>query len=333
MFQREIKYLGKIISEKGYKDDPINTKAIEKLRESPKTVGDLRKLLGFLGYYRQSIENFSRKAKPIYDILSLPPENVSKSNHKLKKTKEQKSSNEAILWSKDHVNIISAFIEELKSPKTMSYPGFKKPFIVHCDASEKGLGAVLYQEIDGKMKVISYASQPLTPAETNYHLHSGKLEFLALNWSVTETFLDYLYYANEFTVYSDKNPLSYVMSTAKLNATGMRWVSELADFNFKVKYKPGKTRQDCDYLLQNPVENKFSGYTEDTDLDNLKILVNSISNVENTWLTVTAKQPKILETYLNLKPDKELIKIDCETLKYEQLNDRIISPVFEAVYH
>ena len=51
------------MSEKGYKDDPINTEAIEKLREPPKTVGDLRKLPGFLGYYRQSIENFSRKSE------------------------------------------------------------------------------------------------------------------------------------------------------------------------------------------------------------------------------------------------------------------------------
>ena len=55
--------------------------------KTPKTMGDLRKLLGFLGYYRQSIEKFLRKAKPIYDNLSLSPENVSKSNHELKKTK------------------------------------------------------------------------------------------------------------------------------------------------------------------------------------------------------------------------------------------------------
>ena len=59
LFEPEIKYLGKIISEKGYKDDPINTEALEKLREPLKTVGDLQKLLGFLGYYRRSIENFS----------------------------------------------------------------------------------------------------------------------------------------------------------------------------------------------------------------------------------------------------------------------------------
>ena len=208
MFKPEIKYLGKIISEKGYRDDPINTEAIEKLREPPKTVGDLAKLLGFLGYYRQSIENFSRNVKPIYDILFLPPVNVSKSNHKFEKMKGQKSSNKAILWSKDHANIISEFIEELKSPKTMSYPNFTKPFIVYCDGSEKRLGAVLNQEIDGKMKVISYASRTLTPAEKNYHLYSGKLEVLALKWSATEKFWGYLCYANEFTVYSDNNPLS-----------------------------------------------------------------------------------------------------------------------------
>ena len=87
MFKPEIKYLGKIISEKGYKDDPINTEAIEKLRESTKTVGDLQKLWGFLGYYRQSIEKSSQKPKPIYDILSLLSANVSKSNHRFRKTK------------------------------------------------------------------------------------------------------------------------------------------------------------------------------------------------------------------------------------------------------
>ena len=59
----------------------------------------------------------------------------------LKKTKGQKSSSKHILGSKDHANIISEFIEELKSPKARSYPDFTKSFIIHCDASEMGLGA------------------------------------------------------------------------------------------------------------------------------------------------------------------------------------------------
>ena len=118
------------------------------------------------------------------------------------------------------------------------------------------------------MKVISYASQ------TNYHLHSGKLEFLALMWSITEKLREN-YYVNKFTVHPDNNSLPYEMTTAKLNATGMN-VSQLADFNFKVKYRPGKSSQDCDYLSRNPVEDKLSSCTDKTDSDNFKIFVNSV---------------------------------------------------------
>ena len=49
-----------------------------------------------------------------------------------------------------------------------------------------GWGVVLCQNQDGKLKVISYASRTLTPAEKNYHLHSGKLEFVVLKWAITE---------------------------------------------------------------------------------------------------------------------------------------------------
>ena len=63
----------------------------------------------------------------------------------------------------------------------------------------------------------------------------------------------------------------------------------------------------------------------------MTILKNLISNVENNCLTVTAKQPELSESYLNLNPDKETMKIDCKTLKHEQCNDKSISPIFEAI--
>lgn len=71
---------------------------------------------------------------------------------------------------------------------------------------------------------------------------------MALKWAVCERFRDYLYYAPHFVVYTDNNPLTYVLTTAKLNATGHRWVSELADFNFTIKYRPGKKNADADGL-------------------------------------------------------------------------------------
>lgn len=101
--------------------------------------------------------------------------------------------------------------------------------------------------------MIAYGSRTLTAAEWNYHLHSGKLEFLALKWAVTEKFWDYLYYAPTFTVFSDNNPLTYVMSSAKLNATGCRWVAELSDFHFTIQYRPGKENVDADSPSRMPV--------------------------------------------------------------------------------
>ena len=108
------------------------------------------------------------------------------------------------------------------------------------DASNAGLGAVLYQKQGEQLRVISYASRTLTASERNYNYHSGKLEFLALKWAICDQFRDLLLDAPKFTVYTDNNPLTYVMTTAKPNATGQRWVSELADFNFDIKYRPGK---------------------------------------------------------------------------------------------
>ena len=101
----------------------------------------------------------------------------------------------------------------------MAYPNFSDPFILHTDASEVGLGAVLYQRQNGLLRVIAYGSRTLSPAEKNYYLHSGKLEFLALKWAICDQFRDYLYYAPSFTVYTDNNPLTYVLSSAKLNVT------------------------------------------------------------------------------------------------------------------
>lgn len=91
-------------------------------------------------------------------------------------------------------------------------------------------------------------------SEKNYHLHSGKLEFLALTWAVMEKFRDYLYYTPIFTVYSNNNPLTYILPLAKMNATGCQWVSELADYHVTIFYQPGKENVDADSLSRMPVD-------------------------------------------------------------------------------
>ena len=167
---------------------------------------------------------------------------------------EPLASNHRVILTEEHQKRLHMLIHRLTSPPVMAFPDFTKPFVLHTDASQEGLGAVLYQEQDGKLRVFGYASRTLTPSAKNYHMHAGKLEFLALRWAVTEKFRDYLFYATSFTVYTDNNPLTYVLSSAKLSAVGHRWVAELADFNFDIKYRPGKFNIDADMLSCLPLD-------------------------------------------------------------------------------
>lgn len=71
--------------------------------------------------------------------------------------------------------------------------------------------------------------------------------------AVCDKFKDYLFYAPHFTTFTEKNPLTYVLSTAKLNAVGHHWVGQLADFRFDIKYRPGKVNIDADVLSRCPL--------------------------------------------------------------------------------
>ena len=129
-------------------------------------------------------------------------------------------------------------------------PDYSLPFILHTDSSTDALGAVLYQQQGSNkkddMRVIAYASRSLSPSEANYAPH--KLEFLALKWAITDKFKEYLYGENKFEVYTDNNPLTYILTSAKLDACGQRWVAALANFNFTLHYKPGSTNTVADAL-------------------------------------------------------------------------------------
>lgn len=270
LFRLEVRFLGQLVSEAGYRMDPEDIKPVVALKEKvPQTVGEVRQLMGLLGYYRKFIPDFSRRARSLYDLLSdIDSANSNDKKPKGKQKKRgtklkggQKSSREKIVWRDEHHQTLEDLIDCLTSTPVMAYPDYEKPFVLHTDASAQGLGAVLYQkQEDGNLRVIAYGSRSLSPAEKNYHLHSGKLEFLALKWAVVEKFRDFLYYAPHFDVFTDNNPLTYILTSAKLDATRHRWVGELADFNFSLHYKPGKSNTDADVLSRQPLD--FEKYME-----------------------------------------------------------------------
>ena len=233
-FKEEITYLGHLITADGVATDPAKVKTV---REWPKlkTVSDVRSFLGFVGYYRRFIKGFSSIAKPLYQLTKGLESQTKKT---AKKT--------FVKWGEKEEEAFNTLKEACTTAPILAYPNYSLPFILHTDSSTDGLGAVLYQKQEEGTRVIAYASRALTASEANYAPH--KLEFLALKWAVTDKFKEYLYGGNWFEVFTDNNPLTYILSTAKLDACGQRWVAELANFNFTLHYKPGSTNTVADAL-------------------------------------------------------------------------------------
>ena len=119
----------------------------------------------------------------------------------------QLPSSTAVVWNKVQKDALDKLIIATTTMPILNYPDFDQPFILHTDVSEDGLGCILYQQLQGRLRVIGYRNRTHTPAEKNYRLHGNKLEFLCLYWPITDHFRDYLYYAKNFVVYTDNNPL------------------------------------------------------------------------------------------------------------------------------
>ena len=250
-----VNYLGHIISKDGIKTDDKKIECLKKW-PVPTSVDQVRSFLGFTGYYRRFVKGYSKIVKPLTDLLA-GAELKTKKSGKRKMVHKQKWK-----WSITEQAAFTDIITKLCEAPVLAYADFTQPFELRTDASGSGLGAVLYQVQDGKQCVIAYASRGLTKAEKNYPVH--KLEFLALKWAVSKKFHDYLYGA-EFIVKTDNNPLTYVQSTAKLDAASQRWQSELANYDFKIVYLSGKENIEADALSRLPaLQANLIGTDKDT---------------------------------------------------------------------
>ena len=314
LFYNEVSYLGRIISREGYKMDPKNTEAVVSLKKlKPKNVGEVRRLIGLLSVYRRFVPNFSRVAKPIYDLLKGNDAKV-----------KQVRSAKAIQWTSEHQEVAEKLIDVVTSFKVMAYPDFEKTFVLHTDASYDGLGAVLYQNISEEMRVIAYASRTLKAAEVNYH--STKLELLSMKWAITEAFHDYLYHAKGFTVYTNNNPTTYLMTTPKLNATCQRWAAELADYHFDIRYRPGKINIDADSLsrLALDQEGSLKEFSEKVDVGEVKAC---LGRRQRAWISSVTWSKNVIPDIV--KFNKKPFSLD--EMRTSQAKDPSVRRLIELV--
>ena len=235
VFKSEINYLAHHVSQKGVL---LSKKNLESIAQCPPLdmYTKVKSFVGLVGHYRCFIKGFAKIAAPLYDLTS--------GDNKDKKLEHVDLSSEAC-EAFDHLKAAC-----LQAP-ILSFPDFRKPFLLETDASGRGLGAVLSQkQADGRYHPIAYASQVMNETEQRYH--SKKQEFLALKWAVTEQFHEYLSpygkNQNEFVVHTDNNPLTYIFSSANLDVAGQRWVAHLTSYNFSLEYQKGKDNMVADFL-------------------------------------------------------------------------------------
>ena len=238
-FLREIDYLAHHVSKDGIRPSRANVQPILDF-PVPTTYTEIRAFLGLAGHFRRFIEKFTRIARPLAKYLKGEGAN--------KKT-------DKVSISKRAGRAFNRLKYKLVSRPVLCLPDYSKPFRLETDASKFGLGAVLMQlqEHDKKYHPVAYGSRTVKDSESRYH--SSKLEFLALKWAVTEQFKDMLY-GNEFEVVTDNNPLTYVLTTPNLDATGHRWVSSLAGYTFSLRYRKGSDNKAADALSRCPVESR-----------------------------------------------------------------------------
>lgn len=256
--RRSVKFLGHIVCEDGVKTDPSKVQAISDVQEADLMELDgktpsakkIRSFLGMVLYYHHFIEGCSAKAKPLFNLVSEPSTKKRGRGHrpKFKKGLVRLTPSD---WTDGCRQAFESLKYDLVHSVTLAHPDFSAPFILAVDASFDGLGAVLSQLPPGSKiaRPVAFASKTLSHAQLNYPAH--RLEFLALKWAVCEKFSHWLK-GQTFSVWTDNNPLTYILTKPKLDACEQRWVSKLAAYSFGLNYVPGTKNVVADALSREP---------------------------------------------------------------------------------
>ena len=228
--QKELQFLGHIISRDGLKTNPGLVRAVSDF-PVPRTVHDAQRFIGLASYYRKFIPKFSRIARPLHQL-------TCKGAH--------------FAWS---IECSEAF-EELKwrltTAPVLAYPDFQREFVLENDASIEGIGAVLGQSLeDKKIHPVAYASRALSKAEKHYSI--TELETLAVVWAVSH-FHHHLY-GNVVTVFTDHMAVKAVLETPNPTGKHARWWSRVYGRGVKkvhIVYRAGKENLNADALSRCP---------------------------------------------------------------------------------
>ncbi|KMQ84177.1 reverse ribonuclease integrase, partial [Lasius niger] len=221
------KYLGHIVDRHGIRTDPDKVSAITGW-PTPTTLRKVRQFLGVASWYRRFIADFSAIAAPLTRL-----------------------TRKRVRWTEVEEAAFVRLKEALTIAPVLACPDFTRPFMLQTDASTHGLGLVLTQQLSEGERVIAYASRTLNAAERNYS--ATELECLAVIWGIRRM-REYLE-GYRFTVVTDHQALRWLQRLETPTGRLGRWMFELQQHDFDIRYRKGDLNQVADALSRTPEVN------------------------------------------------------------------------------
>ncbi|GBE83863.1 hypothetical protein SCP_0509200 [Sparassis crispa] len=249
----ELLYLGHIISHKGIRPNPEKIKAILTWPR-PQTITQLRGFLNISGYYRKFIRGFAKIASGLYTLLHGHP---------------QKGA--AIEWSEACERAFDTLKTQLTTPPLLVYPVPWRVFVIDSDASGECIGGISQQPIslletsneggeveehddtasdtrfefrDCDLRPITYESRRLTPTEQRYSVQEREMlaiDYLLQKW---HAYIE----GSPIIIRTDHESLKYSLTQKNLGRHLQRFADNIAHFNVKIVYRPGKFQLAADAL-------------------------------------------------------------------------------------
>ncbi|KAK3083689.1 hypothetical protein FSP39_001513 [Pinctada imbricata] len=284
LFQKQVSFLGHIVSADGIQTDPKKIEAVKNW-PTPKTQRHVKSFLGLASYYRRFIKGFAEIARPLHRVC----EKGSKFN-----------------WTDIKHSSFDQLKTALTSPPILAYPVQGKQFILDTDASNTALGAVLSQEQDGKEKVIAYMSKSLSRAEESYCV--TRKELLAVVVALRK-FHSYLY-GQKVLLRTDNAAVSWMRNLKAPTGQVARWLQELGTFDLEVVHRTGRKNGNADALSRSPckscqrqMKNDIEQEGEDEELTDEHICATTCDkSVEGTelWSVTDIRNSQLLDENIKL---------------------------------
>ena len=229
-FQREVAFLGHVVSAEGVRTDPGK---IQRIKECsvPTDIHGVRSAMGLFSYYQRFIPGFSEIARPLIQLTE---------------------KDRPFTWGEVEESAFQTLKERLGSAPVLAHPRAEGQFILDTDASDEGIGAVLSQVQDGEERVICFGSKRLSKTERNYCI--TRRELLA----VVTFVLQYKHFlaGRKFLVRTDNSAVRYWTKIHADNydpeGQAARWMVKLAAYDFDIKHRPGKQHTNADGMSRPP---------------------------------------------------------------------------------